>query len=202
MVNYNRIAWIYDFLANIVLGKKLEEANRAFLNRIPPRAKVLVVGGGTGKIIEYLDDLDSDINVDYVELSSKMTLLSKRRQRKTIDLNFYNISIIDLEESEYDVIIANFFFDQFEVEKSREILTHLKEKLKMNGFLILNDFIYSAKMIDKIIMFLMIYFFRLSAQIEIKRLPEYPQVLPVVGFSNTASLKISRNICASIYSVR
>ena len=54
MPNYNNIAWIYDWLAKVVFGRKQELASRAFLRIIPNDAKILVIGGGTGKIINYL----------------------------------------------------------------------------------------------------------------------------------------------------
>jgi len=201
MTNYNRIAGIYDLLGRIVLGNKLELANRAFLNKIIVDSKVLVVGGGNGNIIKYLNELGYHITVDYVEPSPKMIYLARKQRGEHLSVKYFNVSIEEFRELEYDFIIANFFFDQFNPLRSKKILSSLRTMLAEKGLLILNDFNYSANMGDKVLMSFMIYFFKLSAGIEVNKLPEYSQILNDSGFINNETFQISRNIKASIYSI-
>ena len=151
MPDYNSIAWIYDFLVRLVFGKKQDRANKEFLKLIPHEARVLVIGGGTGKIINYLDKLDKSLEVDYVEISSQMNALSKRRVNRTLALTFYYESILDFEGNGYDIILANFFFDQFPQSVGQEIAVHLYPKLKKDGFMIFSDFITTNNFCDRLI---------------------------------------------------
>ena len=66
--NFNTIAPVYDFLAKMVFGRSLERAQAAFLSDLETKvkAKVLIVGGGTGKVLELLPE-GLDLQIDYVE---------------------------------------------------------------------------------------------------------------------------------------
>ena len=73
--NFDSIAPFYDFLVKLVFGKKIWEAQRTHLNEIPENGSVLILGGGPGRILE---SLPANINVTYLELSSKMIERAKR----------------------------------------------------------------------------------------------------------------------------
>lgn len=200
MTNYNRVTWIYELLGRIVFGNKLKLANRAFLNKISIDSKVLVVGGGNGKIIEYLNDLGYSIAVDYVELSPRMMYLSRKQRNDRLSVRYFNSPIEDFKGSDYNFIITNFFFDQFKPLRSKIILGSLKTMLTRDGFLILNDFNYSENRGDRLLIFIMIKFFKFSTGIEVNELPLYSKILNDCGFINNDSFQISRNIRASLYS--
>ena len=90
--NFNLIAPVYDFLAKMVFGSHLKKAQTIFLNQIKEGDRVLVVGGGTGWILEELNQLNKPIKVVYVEPSTKMMSLSKARLtvEVTYPLNIFN----------------------------------------------------------------------------------------------------------------
>ena len=100
MPNYNHLAWIYDWLAKIVFGNNQEIAKQAFLTHIPDKAKVLIVGGGTGKIIDYLRDLNKQLVVDFVEPSANMMIRAKKREVSHLQINFYRRSILETDTSQ------------------------------------------------------------------------------------------------------
>jgi len=199
--NYNNIAWIYDWLAKIVFGRKQELAMRAFLRSIPQNSKVLVVGGGTGKIINYLGDLNKQLEVDFVEQSANMIRYAKKREVSHLKVNFYHQSIIDFNMTEYDVILTNFFFDQFSQAWALLFLQHLKPKLRPNGRLIFSDFINTNHIWDRLVTHLMFYFFQLTANIRTNRFPPYDLIFSALGFNTVSSKKISRNIVTTTYSL-
>jgi 2-polyprenyl-3-methyl-5-hydroxy-6-metoxy-1,4-benzoquinol methylase len=201
MPNYNNIAWIYDRLAKIVFGRKQELAMRAFLREIPQNSKVLVVGGGTGKIINYLGDLKKQLDVDFVEQSANMIRYAKKMEASHLKVNFYHQSILDFNRTEYDVILTNFFFDQFSQARALLFLQHLKPKLRANGKLIFSDFINTNHIWDKLVTHLMFYFFRLTANIRTSRFPPYNLIFSALGFYTVSSKKTSRNIVATTYSL-
>ena len=198
MPDYNSIAWIYDFLVRLVFGKKQDRANKEFLKLIPHEARVLVIGGGTGKIINYLDKLDKSLEVDYVEISSQMNALSKRRVNRTLALTFYYESILDFEGNGYDIILANFFFDQFPQSVGQEIAVHLYPKLKKDGFMIFSDFITTNNFCDRLIIAISIVFLRVTADLRIRRLPNYSDLFVNAKFKQGETKQISRNIISAL----
>lgn len=201
MPNYNHIAWIYDWLANIVFGGKQERAKQAFLPRIPDNANILVVGGGTGKIISYLRALNKDFEVDFVELSANMIFHAKEREVSHLKINFHQQSILDYKAGDYDVVLTNFFFDQFSQGQAQLILQHIKTKLRPNGILIFSDFIRNNHIWDRFVTCIMFVFFRITAGIRTKTFPPYNLMFSSQGFYVGESIKISRNILAATYSI-
>lgn len=199
--NYNHIAWIYDWLAKIVFGRKQELAMQVFLSTIPDQAKVLVVGGGTGKIIDYLRELNKQLEIDFVEQSANMICYAKKRKASHLLINFYHHSILDLKTTDYDVILTNFFFDQFSHGHAQLILQHLKPKLRPNGTLIFSDFISTNHIWDILVTRLMFYFFQLTANISTNSFPPYNSIFSELGFRAVSSKNVSRNILATTYSL-
>ena len=201
MPNYNHIAWFYDDLAKIVFGNKQNLAKQVFLGQIPDNAKILVVGGGTGKIIDYLRGLNKRFEVDFVELSTSMMLYARKRKVSHLEVKFYRHSILDLNTTGYDIVLTNFFFDQFSTSQSRLILQHLKPKLKPKGVLIFSDFINTSYLWDKLVARMMFLFFRLTANVSTNTFPSYNILFSSLGFYPGFSKKISRNILAATYSL-
>ena len=201
MPNYNHLAWIYDWLAKIVFGRKQELATQAYLRIISDKAKILVVGGGTGKIIDYLGNLDKQLEVDFVEQSASMIAYAKKREALHLKLNFYHQSILDFKTEDYDIILTNFFFDQFSQGQAQFILRHLKPKLRSNGRLIFSDFINTNHIWNRLVTQLMFYFFQLTTNIRTNRFPPYDLIFSRLGFYAVSSQKISRNILATTYSL-
>jgi len=201
MPNYNKIVWFYDFVARLIFGNKLIIAERTFLGEIKDNDKVLIIGGGTGEIIAYLNELKKHLTVDYVDISSKMMREAKKREGGKLSLSFYQQSILDFDGQGYDIIIANFFFDQFKQDKAQEIANYLHKKLKPSGILLFSDFIISQHIVDKILLFMMILFIRLTAHLAITTLPNYDQLFATAGFKKQKEEVIGENIRAAVYSV-
>src|SRR4051812_8861289 len=78
--NYNNIAIFYDQLSAFIFGKAIFNAQRFMLQMVPPCSTVLLVGGGTGWILEELaKKYPSGLKITYIDSSSKMILLSGKR---------------------------------------------------------------------------------------------------------------------------
>jgi 2-polyprenyl-3-methyl-5-hydroxy-6-metoxy-1,4-benzoquinol methylase len=198
--NYKYIAWIYDWLAKLVFGNKLELAKKALLAEIPNGAKILIVGGGTGSIIEYLAALDKELKLDFVEQSKYMIDYAQKRNTNSLSIKFYNQSILDSKLDGYDVVITNFFFDQFKEEEALNMLQHIKSRLNPNGVIFFSDFINSSHPWDKFVTWFMFAFFKLTTAISAKTLPPFNLIFAKLGLSEKSSKKIGRNIITTIYS--
>ena len=73
---FNRLAPRYDALAKLFFGSDLLRATTHFFDSLPPNARVLVVGGGTGNFFEALGRARPDCKVLFVKLGVNGQLLS------------------------------------------------------------------------------------------------------------------------------
>ncbi|MCR9251769.1 MAG: class I SAM-dependent methyltransferase [bacterium] len=178
MSNFDRIAWIYDLIKYVVFGNTLETAEMGFVNDIKDEDYILIVGGGTGNV---LNTIPSNCGIDYVELSEKM--LEKARKRKSdLSISFYKADYLSFEPTtKYDVIICSFFLDVFNDDNLRLVLQKLSKELKSDsGILLVTDF---NKQHDKpFLSWLMHLFFKVFANLESSNLKDITEVVESCGF--------------------
>ena len=198
--DYNNIAHRYDRLAKLVFGNKLESAKKANIEHIKPGHKVLVVGGGTGSILEYIAELGRKNVIDFVDVSDQMIQIA--RQREIIDnrVSFYPVKIEEFEISDYDIIITNFFFDQFSQDKTEMILAILKQKLSRNGLVLFSDFLNPTSVRNRIIHTLMKLYFRFTINLKVKQYPDYQKAFYMSGLKQISSKLVGGNILVEVYS--
>ncbi|MFT6871434.1 MAG: ubiquinone/menaquinone biosynthesis C-methylase UbiE [Roseivirga sp.] len=179
--NFNTIAPVYDFLAKMVFGRSLERAQAAFLSELEPKvkAKVLIVGGGTGRILELLPE-GLDLQIDYVEMSKGMLERAKGRVSKG---NHVQLICEDIRKvnGQYDFVITNFFLDCFEVDKLDGVMVHICALLKEDGHWLVTDFAQPTNARQRILLWTMHTFFQLVARLESKKLQDIKSRLGYVG---------------------
>ncbi len=173
---YNLVAHVYDKLAKLFIGKALRKAQTAFLPFIPQNANVLVVGGGTGWILEEITKIHpQSLCIDYVDISSEMIALSKKRNTGKNEVSFIQKSIIDFASAhQYNIIITPFLLDNFKEETAQKVFAILHHTLKENGLWLYTDFQVTSKKAfwQKAVLFVMYSFFRIVCHIEAKKLPD------------------------------
>jgi ubiquinone/menaquinone biosynthesis C-methylase UbiE len=173
--NYDTIATNYDLIRKIVLGNSIVSAQVCLLKYIPADSRVLIVGGGTGWIIEEIAAIHPEgLKIDYVESSAKMIGLSKKKDHRSNNINFIHQAIENYSpEENYDVIITPFLFDNFQIGKIEVIYTKLNAFLKNDGIWLYADFVYDEKngrLWQKILLRMMYLFFRITCNIETQEL--------------------------------
>lgn len=161
--NFNRIAPVYDALAQLVFGDKLKKVQQVYLDHLLMNDKVLIVGGGTGEILEWLPK-EARVMVDYLELSSAMINKARKRKSQALETNFINGDIVD-HEGKYDVIIASFFLDCFDQDDLEKVLHKLASLLKVEGKLLVTDFALTESQRDKLLQKVMHQFFKITANL-------------------------------------
>lgn len=198
--DFNRVAWIYDRLGKLVFGKSINQAQTAFLKEIPNNARVLIVGGGTGWILKALDELNKPFNVVFVDLSVKM--IQKAEER----LPFKNLQVTFKAESyenqlgDFDVIITNFFLDVFSEEHLPLVIASLKFRLRNKGIWLVTDFEKDAGWWQDILISIMYIFFKLTVNLEGKRLLDYSHWLKNNDLNEISSRKFHHGmIKSSVY---
>ena len=173
--NFNTVAYPYDFISRRVFGNSLVEAQTGLLHYIPSNSQILIVGGGTGWILEEISKIHSaGLQIVYVEVSSVMIDLSKKRNYKQNSVSFVNQPVENFySETLFDVVITPFFFDLFLREKVDLLFSHVDDQLKINGLWLYTDFIpakYQTCLWQKLLLKMMYYFFGFTSKVQAREL--------------------------------
>uniref|UniRef100_UPI00404AB701 class I SAM-dependent methyltransferase n=1 Tax=Fulvivirga sp. TaxID=1931237 RepID=UPI00404AB701 len=166
MNDFNSLAWIYDFLARLVFGSKWNKVQTSFVPPIQTKTKILVLGGGTGAFLEYLEPYH---HVTYLDLSEKM--IEKAKQRKTVaQVDFANADFLNWETTKkFDAVVCPFFLDSFGQLEVEIIVEKIKNLLLDDGVLIVLDF-QKGTWIQNVVMNVMHLFFKVFANLKSTRL--------------------------------
>lgn len=187
-VCFDRTAWFYDALARLVFGKSIRQSQVALLPYIPAGATILLLGGGTGWLLQDLACLNIPLQVLYLELSSKM-LARARQQLVQLPAHPLQISFREgnenslLPEEYFDVIITPFVLDLYPPHELWPMGGRLQQHLKPGGRWLLADFF-----IDRTqpawqqwwqhgLTWLMYTFFRWMCRLETRTLPNLDLLL-------------------------
>lgn len=173
--NYDSIASFYDTLSRMVFFRSQVKAQLHQLHYLSAGQKILIVGGGTGWILEEITKLQqTGLIITYVEVSAKMLELSGKRDTGNNSVTFIHSPIEQFSiEGMYDVVITAFLFDNFMEEKAQQVFQQLHTQLNRNGFWLFTDFFYTEKSGRKWQLFLlktMYWFFRRVSNVEAKAL--------------------------------
>ncbi|WP_375580362.1 class I SAM-dependent methyltransferase [Marivirga tractuosa] len=169
MADFNRISSLYDFLKILVFGKQLEKASNHFLNQISSNSSVLIIGGGTGKILR---NFSSTHQIKYLELSEAMIRKAKKINSEA-KVEFIQADILKWVTNEkYDLIVTSFVLDCFNDSQLNEILPKLKNILKRDGKWIQTDF-YPKSSTHKLLIKIMYVFFNITTNLNVKKLADF-----------------------------
>ncbi len=171
--NFNNAALFYDRLSRLVYGRAVIDAQIYLLQFIPATAKILIVGGGTGWILDEITKIHpSGLNISYVEVSANMMALSKKRNAGANKVVFIHDAIENISLSDdFGVVVTPFLFDNFTDQTTQQIFDHIHPLLKPNGLWLNCDFQLTGKWWQGILLRSMILFFRVVCNIEASRLP-------------------------------
>jgi ubiquinone/menaquinone biosynthesis C-methylase UbiE len=172
--NYNNSAWFYDKLSALIYGRALIDAQVYLLHFIPANANILIVGGGTGRILEEITQIHpSGLEITYVEIAVDMMTLSKRRNTGRNEVVFINDAIENVSlPAAFDIVITAFLFDNFNQQTLTKIFVHLHTRLKTNGLWLNADFQLTGKWWQSALLKLMFLFFKIVCNIEATQLPD------------------------------
>jgi ubiquinone/menaquinone biosynthesis C-methylase UbiE len=172
--NYNNSAWFYDRLSRLVYGSALIDAQVYLLQFIPANSTVLIVGGGTGRILEEITKIcPSGLKITYVEVAEKMMMLSKKRDTGQNEVVFINDAIENVSPAiGFNLIITPFLFDNFTEQTLHKVFAHIHSMLESDGLWLNSDFQLSGKWWQKALLKTMFLFFRAICNIEASKLPD------------------------------
>ena len=177
MNDFNKLAPIYDVLARLVFKGGLNRASAFHLDTIPAASRVLILGGGSGHCLLSLDRCA----VDFVEKSSRMIALAKRRpQNSMVSFQHTDFQTFEVKEP-YDFVLCPFFLDVFHEDTLLRVIDKIKSSMTNDGRLIVTDFLETGQAHHRLLLKLMFSFFHIFAKLESRELIDFSKVLQENG---------------------
>ncbi|NQY68121.1 MAG: class I SAM-dependent methyltransferase [Flavobacteriales bacterium] len=190
---FDYLAKNYNFFLKFTIGKAIHRSQTCFFKHIKNCQIILIVGGGTGKLLVEVLKNYPDVHVDYVDVSSRMIEQSRLRITKEtpgrIDkVNFINTDILNHNgPNSYDVILTPFILDCFNERDLALNIKHLWGSLKSNGIWLHSDFnphpknIYS-KIFSRIMISSLYLFFNTLCKLDVSLLPDFKKIYLNLNF--------------------
>lgn len=181
---YNKIAYLYASLSRIVFGNSLSKIQEDLTRYLPKEGKLLILGGGNGKILPHIYQHAPHLSIDYVEASSTMIQLAKKTKPKDQKITFHHKDVRDYNQK-HDYIFAGFFLDLFDEKEIEELILKLENKNRETTWYIA-DFQLNKRtkyrLLRSIQLKLTILFFRIVTQHSINHLPEIFSLFKGLGY--------------------
>lgn len=170
---YNNVAIFYDQLADLFYGKAISLAEQQLVQFVPANARVLIIGGGTGRILEKLAQHHTTLYITYLDSSSAM--IAKAAQRKAgenkVQFLMQNGLVATFAET-FDVVITSFFLDNFCTSNVEGFIGRLAPHLATAGIWLIADFQKNKNFRQTLLLKIMYGFFKLTCNIEATQLPD------------------------------
>src|SRR4051794_1678707 len=189
--NYNRVASFYDHLSRIVFGKAIIEAQKYLVEFIPAGSAILVVGGGTGWILEEISKKHpSGLKIVYVDKSKKMIDLSKKKDVGTNTVVFLHADIdLVILHDKFDVVFTPFVLDNFSAHALPVVFDKIHRLLLPGSLWLFADFQLTEKggWWQRPLLNSMYLFFNIFCNVEADRLPDSDSVFKKYGYIPVAT---------------
>lgn len=170
--SYDRLAKHYDFLSRLVFYKSQVRAQTEQLGYIKSCKRVLIVGGGTGWILNDLNVFTTPMVITFVETSAKMIALAKKIKTHH-ETEFIHQDIENYQPNQqFDAVLTPFLFDNFNEEKAKKVFEHITSMLIENAFWLYTDFKLDGKLWKKYLLKIMHLFFQLIRVVKVDSLPK------------------------------
>ncbi|WP_286746608.1 class I SAM-dependent methyltransferase [Roseivirga sp. UBA1976] len=165
---FDGVAPIYDLLAKLVFGESILLAQTCFLGNTCADKRVLIVGGGTGKLLQH-QSLQLARSITFLDRSE---LMLKQAQKRGAWLQNVRYTPEDFfaHSGEYDLVVCNFFLDCFDETHLEKALTQLDRLMTPEATLIVTDFDTPVTTSQKLLVRSMILFFRLFSRLQASKL--------------------------------
>jgi len=198
---FDFLAPFYDVLGRLFIGKSIIISQLYFLKRFKECKHLLIVGGGSGWLLDLLCRECPDVRIDYIDVSPGMLNRAKKRLRNNQRINFIQGAENDIPDRLYDGVITNFYLDMFDEKRLNVVIGKIKGSLTKSAFWVVTDFVI-ARRGHELMLWWMYRFFRIIARIEATRLPDWQSQMKVAEGELLESKKFKNGfITANLYSV-
>lgn len=177
-MTFDKVSWFYDAIAGLVFGREWADIQLAPLKHISSSDRVLIVGGGTGQLLEQLHVNE----VVFLDLSEKMLEKAKNRVCQS-PVEFVNSDYLEWKTNrQFDVIVLQFFLDVFQQEQLRMAIEQSRNMLSEKGKVVVMDFQKAAWWRNNLVK-VMYWFFRFTSGVKGQNLQDIHGEMIKGGFT-------------------
>ncbi|MGC2662188.1 MAG: class I SAM-dependent methyltransferase [Bryobacteraceae bacterium] len=186
-MNCDRIARIYRWMEYAAFGGALQRRRCEFLGRVGRAKTALVVGDGDGRFLAELHKRYPAMEVDSIELSSKMLALSRKRVSSP-GVRFFHADALSVPfpRGRYDLIATHFFLDCLSDADASKFIARVSAVANADVCWIVSEFRIPAggwrALHAKVWIATMYLLFRLTTGLSARRIPAYQESLMTEGF--------------------
>ncbi len=158
------------------------------LGYVAAGSRMLIVGGGTGWILEEIADrYPAGLRITYVESSGEMMRLARRRRVGASVVSFVELPIEEFVTDErYDCILTGFLFDNFSAGMAARVIRWLCPLLEAEGCWLFADFYYrrrESRFWQGLMLRVMYFSARLICKVDARELPDMDGLFAQAGFA-------------------
>jgi ubiquinone/menaquinone biosynthesis C-methylase UbiE len=181
-MNCDRIAALYRWLEYAAFGRALEQRRTAFLDEASGARRVLALGDGDGRALAALLAAVPQARVDYVDASAKMLELARARAgADRVHYRRADALVLQLGDSEYDLVITHFFLDCFNDAELNALVERTARSAAPSARWIVSEF-RPATIFARPLIAVMYAFFRGVTGLTTRRLADHHPHLMRHGF--------------------
>lgn len=160
-----------------------------------------MLGGGSGNVLKALLEKHSALYVDYIDISSEMLALAKKKTNNPPTVNFIEGTEHTIPHTAYSVVITHFYLDLFADATLPRVVEIIKKSLRPSAQWLVTDFVCENRW-HRMMLWVMYRFFRISTGIEATRLPNWQNILFQAEVKEIQSARFYRGfIKASVFKV-
>ncbi|MCU1338060.1 MAG: methyltransferase type 12 [Bryobacterales bacterium] len=164
------------------MGRTLERRRRWFLPDLGNARNALVLGDGDGRFLRELLRRNSVVRADYVDLSSRMLELARRRAgAERVNYTRADALTVELPRDEYDLIATHFFFDCFDASELDFLFARIAGAAKPGAKWVVSEFRVPTVPARLLVSGLYL-FFRITTGLKARRLVDHRPLLRAHGF--------------------
>lgn len=190
------MASFYDQLARFIYGAALEQAQLSLLPLLPPQGHVLVIGGGSGWLLEQILKTGRQLDILYIDAAPAMLQRAKQRyahfrQTHQCKVTFRLGTEQTLQPQEqFEVIYTPFLLDLFPPRRLQRLMNKLAFALGQNGSWFFADFWplqQPPPFWQKLLIWGMYAFFGTVSGVKARQLPDYAFHFRALNFQEAYS---------------
>ncbi|WP_162053527.1 class I SAM-dependent methyltransferase [Pontibacter pamirensis] len=193
---FHRVASFYDRLARLVYGDALEQAQLSLLPHLPQQGRVLVIGGGSGWILEQLLLAGKQLDILYLDAAPAMLQRARHRFERFRQPHQCMVSFrLGTEQAlqpheQFEAVITPFLLDLFPPLRLQQLMQTLAAALTPHGRWLFADFWPMQQpppLRQRLLVWSMYSFFGFVSGVKAKQLPDYTAHFNSLGFKEEFS---------------
>lgn len=193
---FHRVAPFYDRLARLVYGDALEQAQLSVLPHLPRQGRVLVIGGGSGWILEQLLITGKQLDILYVDAAPAMLQRARHRFECFRQPNSCSVSFrlgtekVLQPHEQFEAVITPFLLDLFPPPRLQQLMKKLTARLTPHGRWLFSDFWpvqQPPPLRQRLLVWGMYAFFGFLSSVKARQLPDYASHFKSLGFQEKYS---------------